>query len=257
MEKLAVSDGIADTSMNVINDVTQSRVDMSCMKCDQKFPSVQAAVRLRTVVSSPLLKGQLEEYSVCPYCASDMVFAIERQPSHVDSSESSMSSSSSSSGSDVVVATNDPYSPVRSGGRCLDKSSDEDSVKVMDKTSRLTSFTPNVEIIKSAAKSLSSRSHSSSKSSGRSNKSTTPKPQSSTPLFTYSYADFSQVDHRLRLYCEMFLLSHHAEEFHGLVKADLVTTNAGPTDEEMLPYPALLVVTSYKVYFLRITAPCR
>ena len=27
-----------------------------------------------------------------------------------------------------------------------------------------------------------------------------------------------QVDHRLRLYCEMFLLGHQTEEFHGLIK---------------------------------------
>lgn len=55
----------------------------------------------------------------------------------------------------------------------------------------------------------------------------------------------------------MFLLSHHAEEFHGLIKAELVTMNAGPTDNELTPYPAILVVTSQKVYFLRITAPYR
>lgn len=29
--------------------------------------------------------------------------------------------------------------------------------------------------------------------------------------------------------------------------------NAGPTDQELEPMPALLVVTSQKVYFLRIT----
>lgn len=31
--------------------------DMCCMKCDGKFPALRAAVRLRTVITSPLLKG--------------------------------------------------------------------------------------------------------------------------------------------------------------------------------------------------------
>ena len=43
---------------NVEKEDRLLRDDMSCMKCDRKFPLMRAAIRLRSsAVSSPLLKG--------------------------------------------------------------------------------------------------------------------------------------------------------------------------------------------------------
>lgn len=122
------------------------------------------------------------------------------------SGSESVSSSSNQSGSDVVVATNDPYSPGSEGS----DTSEEGSVEVMDKTSRrLTSSiedaTPHgssyKEVsVKSTTKSLSSRSHSSKSSSQASHSNSSARllslrsSSSSVPPFTYSYADFSQVN---------------------------------------------------------------
>ena len=195
--------------------------DMSCMKCDRKFSSMRAAVRLRTAISSPLLKGHLEEYSVCPYCASDMVFAVDQQqkivfPRRADASaisgSESASSSSNQSGSDVIVASNDPYSPERGGD--ISDTSEEGSVEVMDKTAHLLDSveysTPcNANGSHFARdlgpKSISSRSHSSKSSSqtSRANSLARPSPSvrslTSAPPFSYSYADFSQVKRILLL----------------------------------------------------------
>ncbi len=164
----------------------------------------------------------MEEYSVCPYCSSDMVFAVEQQHHNASivssrrtdvsgSVSESTSSCSNQSGSDVVIAANEPYSP---GGDGSD-TSEEGSVEVVDKTMRLDSgnavvvdyLTPNGNngyhhTSSAAAKSLSSRSHSSKSSSSQAshtnNSSVRPtgsssvRSASSVP-FTYSYADFSQV----------------------------------------------------------------
>lgn len=208
------------------------------MKCDRKFPLVQAAIKLRSsAVSSPLLKGkvrhsspsstiglifivastgQLEEYSVCPYCASDMVFALEQQqavgPTETCVSES-MSSTSNQSGSDVIVTSNEPYSSSVSGGEEVSDTSGEGSVEVVaDKVMRLATMTEySVSPLnangsnlnrKPTGKSLSSLSHSSKSSSQASNKNSSSavrstssirSTSSSIPSYNYSYADFSQV----------------------------------------------------------------
>lgn len=65
-------------------------------------------------------------------------------------------------------------------------------------------------------------------------------------LLNYLILFVAQVDHRLRLYCEMFLTSHVDEEFYGLVKAELVTFSGSAT--------GLVVVTSRRLYLLKITA---
>lgn len=278
LEKILAScSETSTTTANPEKEEISPKDDMSCMKCDRKFPLVQAAIKLRSsAVSSPLLKGQLEEYSVCPYCASDMVFALEQQQA-VGPTEScvseSMSSTSNQSGSDVIVTSNEPYSSSVSGGEEGSDTSEEGSVEVVaDKVMRLATMTEySVSPLnangsnlnrKPTGKSLSSLSHSSKSSSQASNKNSSSavrstssirSTSSSIPSYNYSYADFSQVDHRLRLYCEMFLLGHQSEEFHGLIKIELVTMTAGPMEEELTPTPALLVITSHKVYFLRIT----
>jgi hypothetical protein len=145
-----------------------------------------------------------------------MVFAVEQQqqqPIDVSGSES-MSSSSNQSGSDVVVASNEPYSSVISVGEEVSDTSEEGSVEVvMDKVMRLASMTDySVSPLnangsnfntKSTGKSLSSRSQSSKSSSQASHKngssavrsnSSVRSGSSSVPPFTYSYADFSQVN---------------------------------------------------------------
>ena len=112
-----------------------------------------------------------------------MVFAVEQQqqqPIDVSGSES-MSSSSNQSGSDVVVASNEPYSSVISVGEEVSDTSEEGSVEVvMDKVMRLASMTDySVSPLnangsnfntKSTGKSLSSRSQSSKSSSQASHK---------------------------------------------------------------------------------------
>lgn len=234
------------------------------------------------------MQGQLEEYPVCPFCDSDMIFAVECSvsPASVVSSESSSSSSSSSgSGSDVLVG-------VVRGGRMPssdeedeDDESEEGSVEVVDKTAVQTPTNTNI-LFKTPKplllkKSTGTPSRSGSQSSG-SHKTSSVVSTPASPAgysFTYSYADFSQVDHRLRLYSEMHLLAHPNEEFHGLIKvhsnllinfknisnnillfilqAELVTmapNTVVAVDDELTPQPVLLVITSHKMYFLKITA---
>lgn len=137
-----------------------------------------------------------------------MVFAIEEHVclNRTDvSSSDSISSSSNHSGSDVIVATNEPYSPTNVENGDKSETSEEGSVEVMDKGMRFSSMdfsTPNSNStvskgIKSVAKSLSSRSHSSKSSSQTSQKNTLTSCSARSFLvnsvFTFSYADFSQV----------------------------------------------------------------
>ena len=269
--------------------------EKQCLKCNNRFPSSRAAVKLRTCVTSPL-QGQLEEYPVCPFCSSDMIFTVECPVSPAEDARSVASSESSScdsdsDGSDVLVGV------VRGGRMQHSPSSDEEdeegeeseggSVEVVDKTAVgadgtatptngscvLPHFKTPKSLFKSAvtpsetpASRSGSQSSGSRKGSHKTTSATTPaSPASvSSPAgysFTYSYADFTQVDHRLRLYSEMHLLGHPSEEFHGLVKAELVTMTPNSTvislEEELKPQAVLMVITSQKIYFLRITAdPC-
>lgn len=59
LEKIFAS--CSGSSAKVANPKKEDRLlrdDMSCMKCDRKFPLIRAAIRLRSsTVSSPLLKG--------------------------------------------------------------------------------------------------------------------------------------------------------------------------------------------------------
>ena len=273
LEKLLATDMATNKSM--ASNGEQPDVDMlSCIKCDSQFPAARAAVKLRTVAASngyhphsstPVAKGQLEEYSACPHCGSDMVFAV------CVSSSSSSSASSSSSGrsSDVMAASvgghrlhGSPGSG-ESSSSTAEEESEEGSVEVVDKSAQIGrseappllksfSFKP----LKPSGGSIKSASSGSSRTSRTTTTATTailPATPSASATFVYSYADFSQVDHRLRLYCEMFLLGHQAEEFHGLVKAELIALPSTLSDAEATPQPALLVVTSHKLYFLRIT----
>lgn len=134
---------------------------------------------------------------MCPFCGSDMVFSVDQPETKTIEESSATSSSSSHSGSDVIVAPNEPYSPrtERADGGSSDDS-EEGSVEVMDKKTQL--FTTMVSSpasgglhsAKKAPKSCSSRSASSKSSShaSRSNRSGV-----SSPSFSFSYADFSQV----------------------------------------------------------------
>lgn len=223
---------LESTSPANLNDLANDQ--MSCMKCDRKFPSIRAAVKLRKIVSSPLLKGksecfflfffcgnnlmislgQLEEYPVCPFCASDMVFNVD-QPQSKAIEDCSTTSSSSHSGSDVIVAPNEPYTPrdERVEGGSSDDS-EEGSVEVVDKKTLFVSLPSSptnsgANSAKKAPKSCSSRSASSKGSShtSRTNRSN----GLSSPSFSFSYADFSQVL-TIRLlsnpkHCEPFFIS--------------------------------------------------
>ena len=70
--------------------LTASPDELSCMKCDSRFPSGHAALKLRTVQlasngnghAAMTPKGQLEEYSTCPHCGSDMIFAVQPTVCH-------------------------------------------------------------------------------------------------------------------------------------------------------------------------------
>ena len=138
-----------------------------------------------------------------------MVFAVEQHASsnrRTDvSGSASESLSSNQSGSDVVIASNEPYSPGSGGGGSDTSEEEEGSVEVVDKTTRLDPdySTPSNN---GGSKSLSSRSHSSKSSSQASHTnpnslsartSSVRSSSASVPPFTYSYADFSQVS---RLY---------------------------------------------------------
>lgn len=157
----------------------------------------------------------MEEYLVCPYCASDIVFTVEHQNTFGSSQGkltgneelSSESSSSNQSGSDVIVASNDHYSPAEGGGDVSD-TSEGGSVEVMtmhladsveySTPSKDKGFSFNTEF-KFGPKSLSSRSRSSKSSSQTSHGNNTAVPLPSVrpsciaPPFNFSYADFSQV----------------------------------------------------------------
>lgn len=153
----------------------------------------------------------MEEYSVCPYCGSDMVFALEQKPTAVANEvcvSESMCSLSNQSGSDVIVTSNQPYSSSASGGEEVSDTSEEGSVEiVVDKMMRIATMADySVSPLngsdfktKSTGKSLSS--HSSKSSSQASNKnssavrstSSVRSISSSVPPYNYSYADFSQV----------------------------------------------------------------
>ncbi|XP_068203292.1 serine/threonine-protein kinase 11-interacting protein-like isoform X2 [Palaemon carinicauda] len=65
----------------------------------------------------------------------------------------------------------------------------------------------------------------------------------------YSYEDFSDIDHRLKLHCEV-LLFHEPEEFIlGLVKAVLLVKGG------LREYQGIVVLSSKKIYILEIVGP--
>ncbi len=171
------------------------------------------------VVMSMNILGQLEEYPVCPYCESDVIFAIDQQPFLADESIKT---------SDLIGAVDEPSKLDRSSGSSdteangdsANSGDSEGSVEVMDK-SDLPSNALAFAKLKSGphgSKSLKSTSSRSTCSHSSQQSKTVRHSAVNVSQFSYSYADFSQVDHRLRLYCEMFLTSHQTEEFLGLIK---------------------------------------
>ncbi|RXG69700.1 Serine/threonine-protein kinase 11-interacting protein [Armadillidium vulgare] len=68
---------------------------------------------------------------------------------------------------------------------------------------------------------------------------------SDIPIF--SYDDFTAVDHRLKLYCEVFLFTEHQEVLQGLFKAVVST-------EDETPFLGVLAISNRKIYILRITS---
>ncbi|KAB7494017.1 Serine/threonine-protein kinase 11-interacting protein, partial [Armadillidium nasatum] len=68
---------------------------------------------------------------------------------------------------------------------------------------------------------------------------------SDIPIF--SYDDFTAVDHRLKLYCEVFLFTEHQEVLQGLFKAVVSTENE-------TPFLGVLAISNRKIYILRITS---
>ncbi|XP_066962716.1 serine/threonine-protein kinase 11-interacting protein isoform X3 [Macrobrachium rosenbergii] len=73
-------------------------------------------------------------------------------------------------------------------------------------------------------------------------------PRIANPI-RYSYEDFSDIDHRLKLHCEV-LLFHEPEEFIlGLVKAVLLVKGG------LREYQGIVVLSSRKIYILEIVGP--
>ncbi|CAL4066239.1 unnamed protein product, partial [Meganyctiphanes norvegica] len=64
----------------------------------------------------------------------------------------------------------------------------------------------------------------------------------------YSYEDFSDVDHRLKLYCEVLLFHEPGEYLHGLIKAVLLIRGG------RREFQGLLVLSNMKFYVLEIIA---
>ncbi|XP_076173870.1 uncharacterized protein LOC143149906 isoform X2 [Ptiloglossa arizonensis] len=62
----------------------------------------------------------------------------------------------------------------------------------------------------------------------------------------YSYTDFSNVDHRIKLHIILNILEHKNEELVFLLKADILMHNAKDT------FPGCLVLSTSKVYILKI-----
>lgn len=234
-------------------------VQLRCIKCDHIFAKITAAVKLRSVSSVAFnqVKGQLEEYLVCPSCGSELIFPFEKlDDAAADVGIAVMRTESARNGRHEPFSTtttdNLDDDMETTGGDSSTNSavdSEEGSVEVIhDKMRDATVSNCQDALLKSSSMSSkhSTSSHSSKKTKSISTFDSTHK--AAAPTFEYSYADFSQVDHRLRLFCEMSLLSHQNEEFLGLIKADLVAANL-----EAEQQPVLLVVTSQKLYFMRIT----
>ncbi|XP_071522690.1 uncharacterized protein [Panulirus ornatus] len=64
----------------------------------------------------------------------------------------------------------------------------------------------------------------------------------------YSYEDFSDVDHRLKLHCEVLLFHEPGEQLLGLVKAVLLVKGG------RREFQGLLVISNKKLYILEIVA---
>ncbi|KAG7176525.1 Serine/threonine-protein kinase 11-interacting protein-like 1 [Homarus americanus] len=64
----------------------------------------------------------------------------------------------------------------------------------------------------------------------------------------YSYEDFADVDHRLKLYCEVLLFHEPGEQLLGLVKAVLLIKGG------RREFQGLLVISNKKLYILEIVA---
>ncbi|XP_076051987.1 uncharacterized protein LOC143031703 isoform X1 [Oratosquilla oratoria] len=65
----------------------------------------------------------------------------------------------------------------------------------------------------------------------------------------YSYEDFRDVDHRLKLFCDVLLFRESDEDLQGLIKAVVVVKDGKE------PFVGLVVVSSRNVYVLEVTGP--
>ncbi|KAJ8664256.1 hypothetical protein QAD02_005918 [Eretmocerus hayati] len=63
----------------------------------------------------------------------------------------------------------------------------------------------------------------------------------------YSYTDFSDVDHRIKLHIILNVFEHENEELAFLLRADILTQSSAET------FPGCLVMSTAKVYLLRIS----
>jgi hypothetical protein len=61
----------------------------------------------------------------------------------------------------------------------------------------------------------------------------------------YDYQDFTKIDHRLQLFCEITVFKSRDEELLALTKALVLSSCA--------PYMAVIIISNKKVYFYKLT----
>ncbi|XP_063981535.1 serine/threonine-protein kinase 11-interacting protein isoform X2 [Diachasmimorpha longicaudata] len=72
---------------------------------------------------------------------------------------------------------------------------------------------------------------------------------SSTSNIQYSYTDFKSLDHRIKLHLILNVFEQENEELILLLRSDILIRT------QMRPFPGCMVLTTSKIYILRITGP--
>lgn len=74
-------------------------------------------------------------------------------------------------------------------------------------------------------------------------------PRSTAGNIQYSYTDFSSIDHRIKLHIVLNVFEHEKEELILLLRAEVLTQNSDD------PFPGILILSTSKVYVLKIDGP--